>query len=326
MQPAVTNIAVKFDLKKPKTGTAYQCPDELPAVFAGEKLVVYGLVDASTSIEGTAILNGEILGKPIQHEVPFKSQPSSSSGMYPVHRLAAKALISDWEDARKSQDTIVGLSVESGVVSSHTAFIAVDEESSKPVEGALRTWDIQAEPEQLCQMMSSASYFSYAPDDCLLDCGESEEESDDDMGFGLMDCESGGVRELESSVSSIPSQSAAPLIPPTLAAPTDTLSSVIASQQADGSWQLSSVIFQILSKSKTEVEDACPVQLLGDSPVVGRVWATILVLTILDSKCKGQCDEWELIAIKAEKWLKKQVLPKGVDTSNFYSAARSLIV
>ena len=309
MQPAVTNVAVKFDLKKPKTGTAYQSPDELPPVFAGEKLVVYGLVDASTSIEGTAVLNGEILGKPIQHKVPFRSQPSSSSGMYPVHRLAAKALISDWEDARKSQDTIVGLSVESGVVSSHTAFIAVDEENSKPMEGALRTWDIQAQPEQLRTLYSKYD-------------GLSEEESDDDMGFGLMDCES----ELESSVSSIPSQSAAPLVPPTLAAPTDTLSSVIASQQADGSWQLSSVIFQILSKSKTEVEDACPVQLLGDSPVVGRVWATILALTILDSKCKGQCDEWELIAIKAEKWLNKQVLPKGVDTSNFYSAARSLIV
>ena len=363
MQPAVTNVAVKFDLKKPKTGTTYQCPDKLPPIFAGEKLVVYGLVDASTSIEGTAVLNGEILGKPIQHKVPFRSQPSSSSGMYPVHRLAAKALISDWEDARKSQDTIVGLSVESGVVSSHTAFIAVDEENSKPVEGALRTWDIQAQPEEqfLCMALScSSASFNSAPKSRKKgglfsgmfgrkEKSKKAKRSTESHSYsrsvqpepapkmeqleGLADdedvmedlCESSGSskEEEKEDLASPPKPRGAPSVP-SPATPTDILTSLVTTQQADGSWQLTPAIFHALSTSKAEVEDACPVQ-LQDSTVMSVIWATILVLTILESKCKGQRDEWELIAMKAEKWLKKQTMPDGVDASKFYTAARNLM-
>ena len=64
---------------------------------------------------------------------------------------------------------------------------------------------------------------------------------------------------------------------------------------------------------------------LKEGGVVGVVWATVLVLTILERRCKGQQDEWELIAIKADKWLKRQALPKGVEISKFYDSARSLV-
>ena len=36
------------------------------------------------------------------------------------------------------------MSVESSVVSSHTAYIAVDEEQDNPIEGAIQTWDLSA--------------------------------------------------------------------------------------------------------------------------------------------------------------------------------------
>ena len=76
----------------------------------------------------------------------IRSKPPSpsTSDIYPVHRLAAKALIADWQDAGRSEEDVVSLSVESSVISSHTAFIAIDEENSKPVEGALQTWDIKS--------------------------------------------------------------------------------------------------------------------------------------------------------------------------------------
>lgn len=363
MQPSVTNVSVKFDLKVPKMGTTYQCPDKLPPIYAGEKLVVYGLVDASTATtEGTAILKGDILGKPFQHNVPFRTQPNSSSDLYPVHRLAAKALIADWQDTKKSKVAIVGVSVEAGVVSSHTAFIAVDEESSKPVEGALQTWDIQAqyveskeeEEEKLFSCMALAAFqsspcksrkkkggFLYglrfggqkkksmakkdtAYHSRAMPAPELEEfdDSDDDMGEEVKFSE-----EMASLPKPKPGRSAVPSTPYSAAStrPTDILSLLIAHQHADGSWQLSPAISQIFSKTMKEVEDACPVQLSGETPVVGVVWATILVLTVLEKKCKGQRDEWELIAMKAEKWLKKQVLPAGVETSKFYTAARSLV-
>ena len=122
----------------------------------------------------------------------------------------------------------------------------------------------------------------------------------------------------------------APLPPPGSATPsassrpTDILSSLIAAQQADGSWQLSPALSQILSRTIQEVEQACPVG-LKESPVVGVVWATVLVLAILEKKCKGQCDEWELIAMKANKWLKKQVLPGGAELSKFQESARAFV-
>ena len=106
--------------------------------------------------------------------------------------------------------------------------------------------------------------------------------------------------------------------------PPDILSSLIEAQQADGSWLLSSTLSQILSKTTQEVELACPVA-LKESPVVGVVWATVLVLVILEKKCKSQRDEWELIAMKANKWLKKQTLPKGVELSKFHESAHSLL-
>ena len=56
---------------------------------------------------------------------------------------------------------------------------------------------------------------------------------------------------------------------------------------------------------------------------MGVVWATVLVLAILEKECKGQRDEWELIAMKANKWLKK--LPGGAELSKFQEAARTLV-
>jgi len=39
---------------------------------------------------------------------------------------------------------IINLSIESSVVSTHTAYVAVDEEQDKPIAGAIKTWDITA--------------------------------------------------------------------------------------------------------------------------------------------------------------------------------------
>ena len=151
IQPAVTDVSVHFKVKSPNTKAAYQSPDKLPPIFAGEKLVVYGLMNlqdkSGQTINGDAILKGSMLGKSFEHCVPFNSNLDScaeSDGIYPIHRLAAKALISDWQDSRKPTESIVSLSVESSIVSEHTAFIAVDEENSNPIEGAMQVWDIRS--------------------------------------------------------------------------------------------------------------------------------------------------------------------------------------
>ena len=132
-----------------------QSPQNLPPVFNGEKMVVYGslkqkgALGRGIQVNCSAILKGSILGKVVEHSVSFTclcTAPMEDTSTLPsIHHLAGKALISDWQDEGRSKEEIVKLSVDSSVISSHTAFIAVDEESTKPVSGAMKTWDIQAD-------------------------------------------------------------------------------------------------------------------------------------------------------------------------------------
>ena len=149
LQPAVTDVSVEFKVSSEFTPT--QSPHNLPPVFSGEKMVVYGILKPkgtpkSKVVSGTAVLKGKLLGKPVKHSVAFTFNPTSTtSPLLPtVHHLAAKALIKDWQNDNRSKQDIVKLSIESSVISFHTAFIAVDEENSEPISGAMKTWDVQA--------------------------------------------------------------------------------------------------------------------------------------------------------------------------------------
>ena len=130
--------------------------------------MVYGLVDVPQDqmghIKGKAVLKGEVSGQQVKHVVQFSSRPAgaaNTSDIFPVHRLAAKALIADWQDAGRSKGDIVSVSVESSVISRHTAFIAVDEDSSSPVQGALQTWDIKTNLVEQGLFHSFSQSYSY---------------------------------------------------------------------------------------------------------------------------------------------------------------------
>ena len=459
LQQVITDISVKFDLTVPKLGTTYQSPETLSPVFAGEKLVLYGLVvdmlqEKKERVEGVAVLNLEIAGNPIlqRYEVPFSSERnlSSNSDIFPVHRLAAKALITDWQNAGKSTFDIVRLSTESNVVSSQTAFIAIDEENSKPVQGALQTWDIRpkfASAQSFNPFQSAAGGFAYQSvaafgsgaaygggvplmqPASLSAFGESllqewvgqfhsytpisrhsslplfhkcEVTAADQwvagvvlgvkllgvmllmaissmsarnaplqhnpyqQGFGFikLSAPGGGLVGTPPALSArsapqppsqsswhsddlvsrgMPEPASEPIkdsprqVPDRYAVfdcfsseksssttPTDILSTLIAAQQADGSWKLSSTLSKILSKTEEEIKLASPVE-LKESPVLSEVWTTVLVLAILEKKCRGQRDEWELMAMKADKWLKKQILPEGVELARFFASSHGFM-
>ena len=174
LQPAVTDLSIKFDV--PPSFKVYQAPEEVPALFSGDKVVVYGIIKKRKSapdeclkacVNGTATLTGQILGKPIQFKLTFEIPPpsefKSSVEMPIIHHLASKALIRDlengesWTDAatyKQRKKGIVNLSIESGVVSSYTAHIALDEAQDQLIEGAVKTWDIVATMAQYREVMS----------------------------------------------------------------------------------------------------------------------------------------------------------------------------
>ena len=163
----MTDLEVEFDVTA--GFDALEAPDKLPTVFNGDKTVIYGIFRSKAvsdspleaGLSGTATLKGKILGETFEHTIPFQIPPPSESldsdsdsfQVPVVHCLAAKSLIRDWEHKEGWASTaseseckkeIIRVSIESSVVSSHTAYIAVDEEQDKPIEGAIQMWDLSA--------------------------------------------------------------------------------------------------------------------------------------------------------------------------------------
>jgi hypothetical protein len=161
----VTDLEVSFDVTS--GFDALEAPDKLPTIFNGDKTVIYGIFRSKAAsdqpleagVSGTATLKGKILGASFEHAIPFEipapsGSPDLDSFQMPiVHQLAAKSLIRDWEHKEgwasispesERKKEIIRVSIESSVVSAHTAYIAVDEDQDKPIEGAIQTWDLSA--------------------------------------------------------------------------------------------------------------------------------------------------------------------------------------
>ena len=333
LQPAITDVSLKFQVQ-PECEVV-QSPQNLPPIFSGEKLVVYAVIQSKTPLKESksfAILSGNMMGEKQDHKVPFTLDSSAAAPSLPVvHHLAAKALIADWESEYKEKKSIVDLSIESSVISSHTAFITIDEESSEPVSGAMKTYDIRA---QLCS--SESGRLSFGSD-------ASSDESDDCLGFtfGMEDeeelrhleaekgelCEGeleyelaswsegeGQERVLKQRMEKADEQAAADRI-----AGLTTLTNLVTAQQVNGSWVLNASLAQLMGKSLQDLESACPIEMKEE---VAGVWATVLAVSLLRARYSSQQDEWELIAMKAESWLKKQSLPPGCTLEQLFQAAQ----
>ena len=370
LQPAITDVSVNF--KVPKEYEVLQSPQNLPPIFNGEKLVVYGIFKSKATTtkkptECTAILKGNMLGKAQEHKVPFTLDVTKAPNLPVIHHLAAKALITDWESEKKEKKVIVDLSIESSVISSHTAFIAVDEESSEPVSGAMKTYDIQAQMHEEIYMAGSAMMFTsgakkakkrgkslevrrsresapqkrMALQPMVTDACSMDDYSLESRSYGMSmpppppPGGGGGGRGGRGGPPPPPgamsyTMVSAPLPPPAPRAafaaspkptskPTDTLTSLIAAQQVNGSWALNSAFAQLVGKSLSDLESACPIECKGAS---ANVWATVLAVSLLRARYSSQQDEWELIAMKAESWLKKQSFPSGCTLDQLVQAAK----
>ncbi|XP_041848064.1 von Willebrand factor A domain-containing protein 5B1 isoform X2 [Melanotaenia boesemani] len=66
--------------------------------------------------------------------------------------------------------------------------------------------------------------------------------------------------------------------------------------------------------------------LLAQEDLEGSSWATAVALAWLEHRCAGYFMEWELVAAKADFWLRCQELPEGVDLAGLRGAARQLFL
>ena len=369
LQPAVTDVVVKF--KVPTEFEVLQSPQTIPPIFNGEKLVMYGIMSPKTTptshASGVAMLKGSMLGASIEHTISF-SIDSTPSEFPTIHHLAGKALIKDWERGNRRKEDIVELSKEMGVVSSHTAYIAVDEGNKEPVRGPMKTWDMvvrnegsgggahyksimQANISQVLQRgetLEDLSNQAEALSQSALSFQRSAVRLKKSGGFfsGLFSGWFGSSNEsrhtarssspeamclssetmttchfslpADSDWSTPPCSSVSQRAPQ----PQTSLSALVTLQQANGSWCLDDSLAHQLGKGRSELEGACPVQCVG---MMAAVWATVLALCAMQTRHQDKQEEWELVAGKAEGWLKRQALPSDLTMDQLHAAARKCI-
>ncbi|CAI5693937.1 unnamed protein product [Oreochromis niloticus] len=321
LQPSVVDISVTWDLPKEVSVTVLSPP--ITALFQGQRSLIYAQLtgQSSEAAEGCVTVKYSLAGHPSENQLHFSLRPAEDTGLT-VHRLGARALIRSLEmqerENRGQQDggvkeKVVKLSVQSGVSSSFTAFIAVNKDNSEMIQGPLVRRNIPTPgvfamaqcsagvmrskmPRPMCgrvrkRCMAAAPF--PAPSAIMCDSVAMCDTITQGSTFG------GGV---------VHDITAAPEQPPR-----DPLLHLVSLQGASGCWLLDPALATALGKTNEEVEKSKP------EKASSEVWATILALLWLHGFKMDAKDEWELLAMKAASWLRAQNAPyvtECVDAGN----------
>ena len=307
-------------------------------------MIVYAIVHQSSpppeAQEGSIRLTGDLLGAKVEHnmkfQVPLAVTKENLLQVSTIHHLAAKKLIKEMELDLDGSTEIIKLSCDSNVISSQTAFIAIDQERKEAVKGSLETSDILPDPEEklVCRNKFGGilSYYDCTIDDIdgrvdrvstiapvgssFIDPAPRSKKKSKGVifkGFCMPKMFSRSKKKSPASTSSSADQeyeySAESKEEYADRSTTmNPLGRIINLQLASGAWKMSTELADVIVKTTAEIKDACPVPCEGD---METTWATIIVLIYLQLRQSNFKDEWELVAAKAETWLTKQNLPEG---------------
>ncbi|XP_059187942.1 von Willebrand factor A domain-containing protein 5A-like [Centropristis striata] len=195
LQPAVVDISVKWDLPEGVSVTDLSPP--ITALFQGQRSLVYAQLigQSSEAAEGCVTVKYSLAGQPSQNQLRFSLKPAEDTGLT-VHRLAARTLIRSLEmeekehrgegDGGVKKKKVVELSVQSGVSSAFTAFIAVNKGDGEAIQGPLVRRNV---PTSTVENMSyqmrrgapppssrNAGYYECSLVSCSLDLDDCNEE------------------------------------------------------------------------------------------------------------------------------------------------------
>uniref|UniRef100_A0A8D3C8X7 von Willebrand factor A domain-containing protein 5A-like n=1 Tax=Scophthalmus maximus TaxID=52904 RepID=A0A8D3C8X7_SCOMX len=145
LQPTVVDISITWDLPEGVSVTVLSPP--ITALFQGQRSLIYAQLsgESSEAAEGCVTVKYSLAAHPSQNQLRFSLKPAEDSGST-VHRLAARTRIRSLETEGQQgggvKEKVVELSVQSGVSSSFTAFVAVNKGSGEPVRGPLVRRDV----------------------------------------------------------------------------------------------------------------------------------------------------------------------------------------
>ncbi|KAM4565822.1 von Willebrand factor A domain-containing protein 5A-like isoform 2-T3 [Odontesthes bonariensis] len=325
LQPAVEDISVTWNLPKKVSATVLSPP--ITALFQGQRSLIYAqlsgkLSQSSEAAEGCVTVKYSLAGQPSHNQLHFSLTPAEDTGLT-VHRLAARTLIRSLESEEGThrqqknkavKGKVVKLSVQSGVSSSFTAFIAVNKDSGESIQGPLLRRNVptamfcNALPQSFPGMHPTYGCSSSGPmkKGSVFKFGmkRSAPRAPTMMAYCSVPlpppppgCSSPGPMK-----KGMPAEHLAPKQPPRV-----PLLQLVSLQKASGCWLLDAALASALGKTSEEVEKSKP------GPVNKEVWATILALIWLHAFKMDAKEEWELLATKAASWLRAQNATCGTD-------------
>ncbi|XP_070684923.1 von Willebrand factor A domain-containing protein 5A-like isoform X2 [Pempheris klunzingeri] len=315
LQPAVEKVSITWDVPKGVSVTVLS--PLITALFQGQRSLMYAQLSGQSSeaAEGSVTVKYSLAGLPSQNQLHFDLRPAEDTGLT-FHRLAARTLIRSleteeredggWRDREVTKKKVVDLSVQSGVSSAFTAFVAVNKGDGEVIQGPLVRRNV---PAPMLMKVSGyefrSHYVDYDDDDAdsissLLQRSHKREFlvargrplptfADDilDMKVNL----TSGADDLPCSLD----KKNSPKQPRR-----DPLLQLVSLQEASGCWVLDPALAAALGKTSEEVENSKP------ASVNQEVWATSLALIWLHGFKMDAQEEWELLAMKAVSWLRAQ--------------------
>ncbi|XP_077334227.1 von Willebrand factor A domain-containing protein 5A-like isoform X3 [Lithobates pipiens] len=347
LQPTVKDISLTWTL--PSSVEAIVLSKVPTAIFHGQRSIVYAQLKGKVENEADSEVclqykfNDEIIKNDLRF--PLKVQNTERPT---IHRLAAKTLISEMEHGTESpsedvKKKILETSLQSGVVSSLTAYVAVNKDTKTRVEGPPMRRDVPAPaymmmgsafqgmaycaPRQMYQK-SSVCYNSppmacYAARPAMGTTRSCEFDASDDE--HVYCAEDGGSPKMGAPLDEDEDDNdyePAPLYgytitPPLVPEKTPALVRLIAVQNADGSWNLTPQISAVLGISEADIKTGNPNQSVEVS-----VWVTVLAVIWLHTTCVDQREEWELLEGKAISWVRAKA---GSSLGEFVRAGNELM-
>ncbi|XP_075437475.1 von Willebrand factor A domain-containing protein 5A-like [Ascaphus truei] len=322
LQPTVKDISLRWTL--PPGLESVLLSNAPSAIFQGHRSIVYAQLKgkADEGKEGEVCLEykfKEDLFKNVL-QFPLKHEKVESPT---IHRLAAKALISELEhgtdrDSEEVKKRILETSIQSGVISSLTAYVAVNKDTKQPVQGPPVRRDIPTPAMygmRMCKMSTPMAMACGAPRMRKMMCSPSMVPAGNSSHSREV-TSTEKKKKLNVKSAKLSHQEESGNIPPEKPEPPAFLR-LISLQNADGSWNLSSGLASVLGISEKELEAKKP-----KASVDASVWATLLAVLWLHASCPEQRDEWELLEGKAVSWIKSRA---GSSLSECVRAGNALL-
>ncbi|XP_070684920.1 von Willebrand factor A domain-containing protein 5A-like [Pempheris klunzingeri] len=157
LQPAVEDVSITWDVPKGVSVTVLSPP--ITAIFQGQRSLMYAQLSGQSSeaAEGCVTVKYSLAGHPSKDQLHFGLKPAGDTGLT-VHRLAARTLIRSLEteerENKRVKEKVVELSVQSGVSSTFTAFVAVNKGDGEAIKGPLARRNIPTP--MLCGVMTNS--------------------------------------------------------------------------------------------------------------------------------------------------------------------------